>query len=282
MTQDITEAVKSGYGAVARSGLSSEDEGIRKIAESFGYTAEELGSIPDEANMGLSCGNPVAMASLRTGETVVDLGSGGGIDVFLAAKKVGPEGRVIGIDMTEDMIALARRNAQKAGVGNAEFHLAEIADMPLADNSVDCVISNCVINLVEDKDAAIREIFRILKPGGRLAISDIALRKDLPGTIRDSMAAWTSCVSGAISIDENREKLVSAGFDAVEVVDAGSDLNAYKQGGVSGCCTPVAGEGSGCCGAPEEPVYHDRMSDLIDEIDFNEYAASVKIFALKR
>ncbi len=282
MTQDITEAVKSGYGAVARSGISSEDEGIRKIAESFGYTAEELGSIPDEANMGLSCGNPVAMASLRTGETVVDLGSGGGIDVFLAAKKVGPEGHAIGIDMTEDMIALARRNAQKAGVSNAAFHLAEIAAMPLEDNSVDCVISNCVINLVEDKDAAYREIFRILKPGGRLAISDIALRKDLPDAIRDSMAAWTSCVSGAISIDGNREKLVSAGFDAVEVMDAGSDLNAYKQGGVSGCCTPVAGEGSGCCGAPEEASYHDRMSDLIDEIDFNEYAASVKIFALKR
>ncbi len=282
MTQDITKAVKSGYGAVARSGLSSEDEGIRKIAESFGYSEEELSSIPDEANMGLSCGNPVAMASLREGETVVDLGSGGGIDVFLAAKAVGPSGRAIGIDMTEDMIALARRNAQKAGVDNAEFYLAEIPDMPLDDNSVDCVISNCVINLVEDKDAALNEIFRILKPGGRLAISDIALKKDLPDSIRMSIAAWTSCISGAISIDENREKLEKAGFDAVEVVDAGSDLNAYKQGGVSGCCTPVSGEGSGCCGAPAEPTYHEQMGALIDEIDFNEYAASVKIFALKK
>jgi len=282
MAQDITQAVKSGYGAVARSGISSGDEGIRKIAESFGYSAEELGSIPDEANMGLSCGNPVAMASIAAGETVVDLGSGGGIDVFLAAKKVGSQGRAIGIDMTADMIALARRNAQKAGVSNAEFHLAEIPDMPLEDNCVDCVISNCVINLVEDKDAALKEIFRILKPGGRLAISDIALKKDLPDAIRDSMAAWTSCISGAISISENREKLVKAGFDAVEVMDSGADLNAYKQGGVSGCCTPVSGEGSGCCGAPAEASYHDKMSDLIDEIDFNEYAASVKIFALKR
>ncbi len=281
MTRDITEAVKSGYGAVARSGLSSENDGIRKIAETFGYSAEDLGNIPDEANMGLSCGNPVAMASISEGETVVDLGSGGGIDVFLAARKTGPQGRVIGIDMTQEMIELARRNAIKTGLENVEFHLAEIADMPLEDNSVDCVISNCVINLVADKDAAYAEIFRILKPGGRLAISDIALRKTLPKDIQESMAAWTSCVAGAISIDDNRQKLERAGFAAIEVLDAGSDLNAYKQGGVSGCCTPVSGEGSECCGAPEEPAYHEKMSDLIDEIDFNEYAASVKIFALK-
>ena len=172
MTDTITESVKKGYGAVARSGLSSKDDGIKGIARTFGYSEGELGSIPAEANMGLSCGNPTAMASLRAGETVVDLGSGGGLDVFLAAQKIGPSGRAIGIDMTEDMIALARKNAEKAGHANVEFHLAEIGAMPLESNSVDCVISNCVLNLVADKDAAFREIFRILKPGGRLAAAN--------------------------------------------------------------------------------------------------------------
>ncbi len=281
MADEIGKAVREGYGAVARSGLSSHDDGIAAIARAFGYSNEELNSIPAEANMGLSCGNPVAMASVRPGETVVDLGSGGGLDVFLAAQKVGDEGRAIGIDMTADMVTLARENARRQGLGNVEFHHAEITAMPLADTSVDCVISNCVLNLVEDKAVAVREIFRILKPGGRLAISDIALKKPLPDSLRDNMAAWTSCISGAVSIDENRRLLEMAGFSAIDITDAGADLNAYKQGGTAGCCTPVAGEGSSCCGAPSEPAYHERMGQLIDECDFNEFAASVKIFALK-
>src|ERR1051326_1065201 len=173
MSANIEEAVRLRYGAVAGSNLSSTHEGVRALVEAFGYSPEELASIPAEANMGLSCGNPTATANLRAGETVVDLGSGGGLDVFLAAAKVGPTGRAIGIDMTPEMIDLARHNAAKAnegeGYSNVEFHLATIDELPLADNSVDCVISNCVINLAPDKVAVFREIARVLKPGGRLA-----------------------------------------------------------------------------------------------------------------
>src|SRR6186713_584574 len=149
MTESITQAVKARYGSVASSGLSTDHDGVRAVAEAFGYTPEELASIPAEANMGLSCGNPTAFASLRPGETVVDLGSGGGLDVFLAADKVGPTGKAIGIDMTDEMLALARHNAGSRS--NVEFYKATIDKLPLADSSVDCVISNCVINLASDK-----------------------------------------------------------------------------------------------------------------------------------
>src|SRR5215831_13630493 len=147
MTQSIEQAVKSKYGAVATSGLSNEHSGVRAVAEAFGYSADELASIPAGANMGLSCGNPTATANLRPGEVVIDLGSGGGIDVLLAAKKVGPAGRAIGIDMTDEMLGLARKNAEKAGATNAEFHKGTIDALPLPDASADCIISNCVINL---------------------------------------------------------------------------------------------------------------------------------------
>src|SRR5690349_21446549 len=151
MSKSIEEAVREKYGAVAESNLSSEHAGVRSVAEAFGYSAGELGSIPAEANMGLSCGNPTAFASLREGETVVDLGCGGGLDVFLAAQRVGPRGKAIGIDMTPKMLELARKNAAKSGLSNVEFHQATIDHLPLADASVDCVISNCVINLAQDK-----------------------------------------------------------------------------------------------------------------------------------
>lgn len=282
MSESITDAVRAGYGSVARQGLGSGDPGVRSIARAFGYSDEELGSIPAEANMGLSCGNPVAMASLREGETVVDLGAGGGLDVFLASKQVGPSGRAIGIDMTGDMVSLARANARKGNYDNVSFYLAEIEAMPLPSASVDCVISNCVLNLCEDKDAALAEVFRILKPGGRLAISDIALKRALPPAIAREVAAWTGCIAGALTLEENREKLLRAGFSAVEIVDSHADLNVYKQGSAAACCGPAPA----CCGPAEdspaaESGFHDRMSRLLETFDANEYAASVKIFALK-
>jgi len=179
--------------------------------------------------MGLSCGNPTAFASLRKGEVIVDLGSGGGLDVLLAARKVGPQGKAIGIDMTPEMIDLARANALKSGLVNIEYHLATIDKLPLADATVDCVISNCVINLAPDKRAVFREIARILKPGGRLAISDIALKRELPAEIGDDLMAHVGCIAGAVLIEDYRRMLTDAGFAHVEIIDSGRDLNAYAK-----------------------------------------------------
>src|SRR4051794_2588466 len=255
MSESITEAVKSKYGSVAASGLSTGHGGVKAVAEAFGYTPEELASIPAEANMALSCGNPTATAGLREGETVVDLGSGGGLDVFLAARKVGPTGRAIGIDMTPEMLELARRNAEKSGLTNVEFHLATIDKLPLPDVSADCVISNCVINLAPDKAAVFREVARVLKPGGRLAVSDIALKRELPPELGGDLMAYVGCIAGAIPIEEYRRGLIEEGFAHVEVIDSGSDLNAYAQvEGQAACCPPptptssgLAVVDAGCC-----------------------------------
>ena len=300
MKANIEDAVRSKYGSVAVSNLSTEHEGVRAVAEAFGYTAEELTSIPAEANMGLSCGNPTATASLREGEVVVDLGSGGGLDVFLAAQKVGPTGKAIGIDMTPEMIELARRNAEKGndgeGYDNVEFHLAKIDALPLPDDSVDVVISNCVINLAEDKPAVFREIARVLKPGGRLAVSDIVLKRALPAELGESMMAYVGCIAGAITIDEYKNGLVQAGFSSVEVVDSGSDLNAYaKVENQSGCCSPAMDNSqakslptldAGCCTpAPaksEQEELHEGLAELLRRYDVNDYAASAKVFAVKQ
>src|SRR5665213_2717121 len=169
MSEQLLDSVKSKYGAVAESTLSNDHAGVKAVAEAFGYSAEELTSIPAEANMGLSCGNPTATAHLRAGEVVVDLGSGGGLDVFLASKMVGPEGRAIGVDMTTAMIERARENAQNGGYENVEFYQSTIDRIPLADASVDCIISNCVINLAPDKPAVFLSLIHISEPGGRVA-----------------------------------------------------------------------------------------------------------------
>ena len=293
MSESIEQAVQSKYESVARSGLSTSHSGVRAVAEAFGYTPEQLASIPAEANMGLSCGNPTAFASLRPGETVVDLGCGGGLDVFLAAKKVGPSGRAIGIDMTPEMLQLARRNAAKADGGkpiaNAEFYQATIDKLPLPYASADCVISNCVINLAPDKRAVFREIARVLKPGGRLAVSDIALKKPLPPEIGGDLLAYVGCIAGAIPIEEYRQGLIGAGFAEVDVIDSGADLNAYaKAENESGCCAsavsllPVV-ETGGCCSGPgsADGDLHRQMADLLRRYNVNEYAASVRVFAVK-
>lgn len=308
MSEVIHEAVRSKYGSVATSGLSSERAGVRAVAEAFGYSPEELSSIPAEANMGLSCGNPTATASLRPGEVVVDLGSGGGLDVFLAARQVGPTGRAIGIDMTLEMIELARKNAEKAWgedgtpLRNVEFHHATLDRMPLADGTADCVISNCVLNLVPDKPAAFREIARVLKPGGRLAVSDIALRKPLPPEVTSDLMAYVGCLAGAILIEDYKTALFKAGFAHVEVIDSGADLNVYtKIENQAQCCSPAPApslavvEGSACGLEPpardsscsgavpgaNTPELLERLADLIRRHDVNEYAASVKVFAVK-
>lgn len=281
---EILDSVRSKYGAVAESTLSSNDAGVKAVAEAFGYSAEELTSIPAEANMGLSCGNPTATAHLRPGEVVVDLGSGGGLDVFLAAKMVGPSGRAIGIDMTPAMIERARTNAQAGGYTNVDFYQSTIDRIPLQDNSVDCVISNCVLNLAPDKPAVFREIARVLKPGGRLAVSDIALKAELPQAIARSMAAYVGCIAGAIRVDDYRAGLLAAGFEHVEIVDSGSDLNAYaKVENQSGCCSPAM-DGASCCtpaSNTDSSTLHAELSDLLAKYDVNAAAASVKVYAIK-
>ena len=289
MSPDIQDVVRAKYGAVAGSGLSSAQAGVRAVAEAFGYSAGELASIPAEANVGLSCGNPTAFASLRPGETVVDLGCGGGLDVLLAAGKVGPAGRAVGIDMTPEMIALARRNAERAGSpANVEFHLATIDALPLADVSVDCVISNCVINLAPDKGAVFREMARVLRPGGRVAVSDIALKRALPEELAGDLMAYVGCIAGAIFVEEYREGLREAGFAEVEIVDSGSDLNAYALvEDQAACCSPAM-EGAlpvldgGCGGdAGRDEAVHRRLAELLRRHDVNEYAASVRVFGVK-
>jgi arsenite methyltransferase len=283
MSEQVLEVVKSKYSAVAESTLSNKHAGVQAVAEAFGYTADELTSIPAEANMGLSCGNPTATAHLRPGEVVVDLGSGGGLDVFLAAKMVGPTGRAIGIDMTPSMIERARANAMSGGYTNVEFYQSTIDRIPLPDASVDCVISNCVINLAPDKQAVLREIARVLKPGGRVAISDIALKEELPEAVAKSMAAYVGCIAGAVLIEEYRYGLAQAGLEHIQIVDSGADLNAYaKVENQAGCCSPAMDgpTGASCCG-PSPLTLHEELKQVLSSYDVNHAAASVKIYALK-
>jgi len=235
----VKEAVRDHYGAIARefvqerpaSGCCGPSRASScgcgsapaPAAQGFAgiYSSDELNSLPDSvADASLGCGNPIAIAELQLGEVVLDLGSGGGIDCFLAAQRVGPAGRVIGLDMTPEMIKLARRNAKKMGVQNVEFQWGEMEEMPLDDASVDVIISNCVINLSPDKDAVFAEAFRVLRPGGRLRVSDIVLHRELPASLRGQMDSWASCVAGALLEDDYLGKMRAAGFADVQIISS--------------------------------------------------------------
>ena len=201
----------------AQCGCGDSDFTLEQISTALGYSKKDGESVPEGANMGLGCGNPVALASLKTGETVVDLGSGGGFDCFLAAKEVGETGKVIGVDMTPEMISKARKNAGKVGADNVEFRLGEIEHLPVADNSADIIMSNCVINLSPDKLSVFRDAYRILKPGGRLSISDILATAPLPEEIQKDLALVAACVGGAATITDTEQLLMEAGFQDIKI-----------------------------------------------------------------
>jgi arsenite methyltransferase len=212
--EQTKKIVREGYAKVAMRGGSccGTADTAQQISRKIGYSEEELKTVPEGANLGLGCGNPLALASLKEGETVLDLGSGPGLDCFLAAAAVGKNGKVIGVDMTAEMIERARQSALKGNYTNVEFRLGEIENLPVADNSVDVVISNCVINLSPDKQRVFKEVYRVLKPGGRIMVSDIALSKLLPASLMDSIDAYVGCIAGAITKDDYMQTVKAAGF----------------------------------------------------------------------
>jgi SAM-dependent methyltransferase len=252
----------------------SEAEAEAAVAAARFYSDEEIGDLPEsvtEASLG--CGNPLAIAGLQPGEVVLDLGSGGGIDCFLAARQVGPEGRVIGLDMTPDMIRLARRNAKKIGATNVDFRYGEMEEMPLADASVDVIISNCVINLSPDKDTVFGEAYRVLKPGGRLSISDIVVDGDLPSSIRNRLDAWAGCIAGALDESVYLDKIRAAGFERVEVasrqttgVDEVTDWDEVQV---------ILAGGDG------EPVDGDQAKAMLQEAGLSPHELAGKVASIK-
>jgi SAM-dependent methyltransferase len=227
--EKVKKIVREGYAKIAKkqksccdtaaSCCSTGSDVSKEITRRIGYSEEEIGSVPDGANLGLGCGNPVALASLKKGQTVLDLGSGGGFDCFLAANRVGKSGKVIGVDMTPEMIDKARENARKGKYANVEFRLGEIENLPVADGTVDAIISNCVINLSPNKKRVFEEAFRVLKPNGRLMVSDIVLLKQLPEIIRKNVQAYIGCLSGAEMKDKYLQMIRDAGFQEVKVVE---------------------------------------------------------------
>ncbi len=250
--QEIKEEVRKRYGEAAKKAQASEnaccgDDSIEESAiSSTLYATDELQHLPQEAVVAsLGCGNPVAVAALSEGETVLDLGSGGGIDVLLSARRVGPQGKAYGLDMTDEMLDLARENARKAGVSNVQFLKGEMETMPLPNEEVDVIISNCVVNLSPDKDAVLREAFRVLKPGGRLAIADILTHDVLSEVIQESMKAWTGCIAGALTEADYTSKLAAAGFESIEI-ESFREYTAEdaESGGLGDAGKEIAGKGS--------------------------------------
>jgi SAM-dependent methyltransferase len=220
--EKIRQTVRDGYAEIAQKGrgCGCGNSKPKKFAEAIGYCVDELDALPEGANMGLSCGNPTAIAGLQPGEVVLDLGSGGGFDCFIAAKKVGADGLVIGVDMTAEMLSKSRKSipvfAKKTGLDNVEFRLGEIEHLPVADNSIDVVISNCVINLSPDKEQVWWEIGRVLKPGGKVCVSDLALKEELPGEVKDAVEALVGCIAGAIRIDRTITMMKDAGLTDIK------------------------------------------------------------------
>ncbi|KAK4097353.1 NAD(P)-binding protein [Parathielavia hyrcaniae] len=310
-SSEIYSQVREHYSSASRSTSVKYGE---TVAKSFGYSADELSAIPSDANLGLSCGNPLAIASLKEGETVIDLGSGAGFDIFLASPKVGLSGRAIGIDMNDDMLARANQilaTSPSPTKSNITFLRANIAAaLPLPSDTVDCAISNCVINLVPaaDKPAVFTELLRVLKPGGgRVAVSDILAKKPLPEDLKRDMALYVGCIAGASEVGEYEAWLRGAGFDDVMIVDTGADLNVYletaedgeKKGG---CCDPAPAGSTECC-VPKATVagkMDQKKGDCCEpapagsaeccvpkatvagKMDLNEFVGSYKIFAVKK
>ncbi len=226
--EEIRKMVREGYGKIAQKKLSccapanscgGKEDFVPDMSKRIGYSEEELKIVPEGANLGLGCGNPVALASLKKGEVVLDLGSGAGFDCFLAANQVGKDGKVIGVDMTTEMLDRARENARKGNYENVEFRLGEIENLPVADDHADIIISNCVINLSPNKRKVFQEAFRVLKPGGRLMVSDIVLLKELPDEVRSSVAAYIGCLAGAVSKKDYLGAIQEAGFQETKIID---------------------------------------------------------------
>jgi arsenite methyltransferase len=264
--EKIRETVRKEYTKIAQGGsgccgASSPD----KLAEGIGYMGEDLEVLPEGANMGLSCGNPTAIADLRPGQIVLDLGSGGGFDVFIAAKKLGPKGRAIGVDMTAEMVGKARAGipkfTKKTGLSKVEFRLGEIEHLPVADNSVDVVISNCVINLSPDKQQVWREIARVLKPGGKTCISDLALKKPIPASISKSVAALVGCIAGAVLLDRTKEMIQKAGLKIGKITEKATNIELMFN-----------------C---QDPLYAQVKECLPEGTKIGDYVVSVDITAFK-
>ncbi|KAJ5343477.1 hypothetical protein N7541_008023 [Penicillium brevicompactum] len=268
-SNDTYRCVQDRYAQVARqTDPHSQKDHERKVASAFGYDLEDLRSIPENANLGVSCGNPLATANIAVGETVIDLGSGGGIDVLLAAKKVGVEGKAIGIDMTKEMLELSRRNAKNAGADNASFIEAFITSIPLPSSTADCIISNCVVNLVPEieKPLVFQEMFRLLKPGGRVAISDILAKRELPMEIKKDLSLYVGCIAGASQVADYERYLKEAGFQDAVILNTDANLNIYKE-----MCKSEGANGPAPTGSCCDPMNSSTSRGIysLPDVDFN-------------